>query len=93
MTNTYFKNVKSGLKTCLERFKILKFSFPGEGDTPSPGPYPPHPRPFGPRVRKAALRAANGPSGRGFWQRRKRLEIYTTSGASILLRYDAFVPF
>ena len=25
----------------LERFKNQKFSFPGEGDTPSPGPFPP----------------------------------------------------
>ena len=33
----------------LERFKIQKFSNPGKGDTPFPGPYPPQPRPFGPR--------------------------------------------
>ena len=25
----------------LERFENQKFSFPGEGDTPSPGPFPP----------------------------------------------------
>ena len=33
----------------LERFKIQTFSYPGKGDTPFPGPYPPQPRPFGPR--------------------------------------------
>ena len=33
----------------LERFKIQKFSNPGKGDTPFPGPYPPQPLPFGPR--------------------------------------------
>ena len=32
----------------LGRFKIQKFSYPGKGDTPFPGPYPPQPRPFGP---------------------------------------------
>ena len=26
----------------LERFQNQKFSYPGEGDTPSPAPYPPH---------------------------------------------------
>ena len=52
------KSIKSGLKTRLERFKNQKFSYPGEGDTPSPGPHPPrrgptglgaYTRPFGPR--------------------------------------------
>ena len=40
---------KSGLKMRLGRFKNQKFSYPGEGDTPSPGPHPPQPRPCGPR--------------------------------------------
>ena len=52
------KSIKSGLKTRLKRFKNKKFSYPGEGDTPSPGPHPPRrgptglgadTRPFGPR--------------------------------------------
>ena len=52
------KSIKSGLKTRLERFKNQKFSYPGEGDTPSPGPHPTrrgptglgaYTRPFGPR--------------------------------------------
>ena len=34
------KSLKSGLKSRLERLKNRKFSYPGEGDTPSPGPYP-----------------------------------------------------
>ena len=34
------KNLKSGLKTHLEKFKNQKFSQPGEGDTLSPGPIP-----------------------------------------------------
>ena len=34
------KSLKSGLKTRLE-VKNQKFSYPGEGDTPSPGPHPP----------------------------------------------------
>ena len=41
------KTIKSGLKTRLERFKNQKFSYPGEGDTPSPGPHPPRPGPTG----------------------------------------------
>ena len=49
---------KSGLKVRLERFKNLKFSYPGEGDTPSPGPHPPQPRPCGPRRVSSALRAS-----------------------------------
>ena len=31
----------------LERFKNKKFSYPGEGDTPSPGPHPPALRKIG----------------------------------------------
>ena len=41
--------LKSGPKIRLERIKIQNFSYPGKGDTPFPGPYPPQPRPFGPR--------------------------------------------
>ena len=41
------KSIKSGLKTRLERFKNQKFSNPGEGDTPSPGPNPLHRGPTG----------------------------------------------
>ena len=33
------KSLKSDLKMRLERFKNRKFSYPGEGDTPSPGPH------------------------------------------------------
>ena len=52
------KALKSGLKLHLERFKNQKFSYPGKGDTPSPGPHPPQPRPYGPRRVSSALRAS-----------------------------------
>ena len=43
------KELKSGLKMWLERFKNLKISYPGNGDTPSLGSLsPPQPWPFGP---------------------------------------------
>ena len=51
------KIVKSGLKRHLERFKNQKFSYPGEGDNPCPGPHPPQPRLCGPRRVSSALRA------------------------------------
>ena len=52
------KSLKSGLKTGLERFENQTFSYPGEGDTASPGPHPPQPRPYGPRRVSSALRAS-----------------------------------
>ena len=36
----------------LERFKIQKFSYPGKGDTPSPGPYPPTQGPKGKDIKR-----------------------------------------
>ena len=42
------KIVKKWFKNASREVEKIKFSYPGEEDTPSPGPYPPRPRPFGP---------------------------------------------
>ena len=43
------KALKSCLKLLLEKFNNQEFSYPGKGDTSSPGPHPPKPWPFRPQ--------------------------------------------
>ena len=38
------KIVKKWFKNASREVEKIKFSYPGEEDTPSPGPYPPQPR-------------------------------------------------
>ena len=50
----------------LEKFKIQRISYPGKGNTPFPGPYPPRPWPFGPL--RVSSSPSLGPSGIGEFQ-------------------------